>query len=420
MTKRIRPICLVLAMILSIFPMSRGRLVQAAGYDVSSPRTGSDGITTWDCVYFGNYWQNDTNGDGVADKKDEKQPVKWRVLSVDGNTAFLLADQNLDYQPYDEYEEYRDKITWEICTLRQWLNGDFYRNAFDAEEQKAVAAAEVTNDDNPFFGTEGGNSTNDRLYLLSLGEVWNPSYGFSEQDAASETREAKDTDYAKACGSDGEWWLRTPGGLTYFASIVTRSGDLGYFGDAVGTLHLSGVAESKCAVRPALHLNLASNAWRKADPVSATLAKRKESSETNGSDTGDTTKNPSGGTDADKKQQEKGNTVTTPKNNTYTPGTKTGIAPPGKAVLRSAKNKKGRKITLSWKKVKGAGGYQIQYADNKKFSRKKSRRTGKTKYTIKNLKKKKTYYIRVRAYKSDGAAKVYGKWSKVKKVKVKK
>ena len=88
--------------------------------------------------------------------------------------------------------------------------------------------------------------------------------------------------------------------------------------------------------------------------------------------------------------------------------------------LTSAKNGKGKKLTVKWKKVTGAKGYQLQYAMNKKFKKKKSVQTKKTKYTIKKLKKKKTYYIRVRAYKMNGKKKVYGKWSTVKKVKIKK
>ena len=84
------------------------------------------------------------------------------------------------------------------------------------------------------------------------------------------------------------------------------------------------------------------------------------------------------------------------------------------------KNKKGRKLVVRWNTVKGAKDYQLQYALSKKFKKKKSIQTKKTKYIIKKLKKKKTYYIRVRAYKMDGKKKVYGKWSKVKKIKVKK
>lgn len=82
--------------------------------------------------------------------------------------------------------------------------------------------------------------------------------------------------------------------------------------------------------------------------------------------------------------------------------------------------KKGNKISLSWEKIKSAKSYQIQYADNKKFKKKESKETKKTKYVIKELKKKKTYYIRVRAYKLDDEEKIYGKWSKVTEVKVKK
>ena len=96
------------------------------------------------------------------------------------------------------------------------------------------------------------------------------------------------------------------------------------------------------------------------------------------------------------------------------------VTAPLKVNLSTVKNAKGKKINVKWKKVKGAKGYQLQYALNKKFKKKKSIQTKKTKYTIKKLKKKKTYYIRVRAYKMNGKKKVYGKWSKVKKVKIKK
>ena len=89
-------------------------------------------------------------------------------------------------------------------------------------------------------------------------------------------------------------------------------------------------------------------------------------------------------------------------------------------VKIKAIKRKGTSAIISWKKSKGAKGYQLQYALNKKFKKKKSIQTKKTKYTIKKLKKKKTYYIRVRAYKMNGKKKVYGKWSMVKKVKIKK
>ena len=71
--------------------------------------------------------------------------------------------------------------------------------------------------------------------------------------------------------------------------------------------------------------------------------------------------------------------------------------------------------------MNGATGYQIQYAKNKKFTKeKKNKTTKKTKYAIKKLTKKKTYYFRVRAYKIVSGDKKFGKWSAVKKLKIKK
>lgn len=96
------------------------------------------------------------------------------------------------------------------------------------------------------------------------------------------------------------------------------------------------------------------------------------------------------------------------------------IVAPGRVKKLSAKNKKKRTVTLSWKKIAGVKGYQIQFAVNKKFKKKTGKFTKKAKYTLKKLKKKKTYYIRVRAYRQNGGKKLYGKWSNTKKIKIRK
>ena len=93
---------------------------------------------------------------------------------------------------------------------------------------------------------------------------------------------------------------------------------------------------------------------------------------------------------------------------------------PGRVTVSSVKNKKKKSITLTFKKVKNATGYQYSYATNKKFKKAKSKTTKKLSVTIKKLKKKKTYYVRVRAYSVANGKKKYGKWSKIKKVKIKK
>lgn len=87
--------------------------------------------------------------------------------------------------------------------------------------------------------------------------------------------------------------------------------------------------------------------------------------------------------------------------------------------LKSVTNKKGNKAVVSYEKGM-KGGYQIQYSTNKKFKSKKSIQSVKTKATIKSLQLKKTYYVRVRAYRTYDGKKLYSKWSNVKKVKIKK
>lgn len=91
-------------------------------------------------------------------------------------------------------------------------------------------------------------------------------------------------------------------------------------------------------------------------------------------------------------------------------------------TLSSAKKSKSKKIVLKYKKSSGAAGYEISYSTDKKFKKSVTKKTTKKlTYTISKLKKGKTYYVRVRAYKLDSAGKkVYGKYSKVIKVKVKK
>lgn len=94
-----------------------------------------------------------------------------------------------------------------------------------------------------------------------------------------------------------------------------------------------------------------------------------------------------------------------------------------KTSLLSAKNSKKRQVSLKYKKVSGAKGYQIAYSTNKKFKKSsvKYTKTKSTKCNLKKLKKGKTYYVKVRVYRTDSAGKaVYGTYSKVKKVKIRK
>ena len=265
-TKRLLAGLLALVMALSLCEITLGQSTPAkAAVSLQNPTTDGNGVTTWDCIYFGNYWQNDTNGDGKADQNDKKQPIKWRVLSVNGDDAFLLADQNLDVKPYNE--EAMD-VTWATCTLRTWLNDTFLNTAFTSAEQATIKNTTVVNEDNPYYGTNGGVDTTDKVYLLSIAEASNTDYGFNGKfNTVSETRVATNTAYVagkdgtSAVGEADFWDLRSPGGDSIDSSYV---GSNGWGMGSGGVVYFDGM------VRPALHLNFSSSTlWSYAGKVTS-------------------------------------------------------------------------------------------------------------------------------------------------------
>lgn len=102
-------------------------------------------------------------------------------------------------------------------------------------------------------------------------------------------------------------------------------------------------------------------------------------------------------------------------------GTITLIVVPATPTVQKAAAYKTKAIKVSYKKASGASGYQITYATNKSFKNAKSASVSskKTSAVIKNLKKGKKYYVKVRSYKKIGGKKYYSVYSKVKTVKTK-
>ena len=97
---------------------------------------------------------------------------------------------------------------------------------------------------------------------------------------------------------------------------------------------------------------------------------------------------------------------------------------PSATSISKASNSAKKKMTVSWKKNKTCSGYALQYSTDKKF--KKGVKTvyisknSRTKTTVSRLAKGKTYYVRLASYKKAGNTKILSKWSKVKKVKIRK
>ena len=113
-----------------------------------------------------------------------------------------------------------------------------------------------------------------------------------------------------------------------------------------------------------------------------------------------------------------GNTSYTGKNTTSSTET---VQKPGKVTGVKVYNSWGKKLRVSWNRQQKISGYQIQYARNKKFTKGKKTVNVSKSSTLRIIKglKKKTYYVRMRAYAASGNSRLYGAWSKAVKVKVK-
>ena len=90
------------------------------------------------------------------------------MLDVKDGKALVISRYGLFDAKYNYTNDY---ITWENCSLRKNLNGLFLTKTFSKEEQELILETQVVNADNPVRGTESGNDTTDRLFLLSLDEA---------------------------------------------------------------------------------------------------------------------------------------------------------------------------------------------------------------------------------------------------------
>ena len=159
------------------------------------------------------------------EKDGTRRPIRWSVLKREKNKVLLLSAFGLDAIPYNE--EWKG-VTWETCTLRKWLNEEFFDFAFSGEEQKKITTTKVKNPDNPEYKTPGGNDTEDKVFLLSISEA--KKY----LPTAFERRTAP-TPYAREKGIPGYygsccWWLRSLGDYPNDAAYVYVGGDINDYG----------------------------------------------------------------------------------------------------------------------------------------------------------------------------------------------
>ena len=88
------------------------------------------------------------------------------------------------------------------------------------------------------------------------------------------------------------------------------------------------------------------------------------------------------------------------------------VSKPKKVKSVSVKSKR-KALKLKWKRSSNVAGYQICYSPSSKFKKKSSMWTADTSIILRNLKARKKYFVKVRAYSIQNGKKIYGSYSKV-------
>lgn len=161
-----------------------------------------DPLSGFDTVFFGQY---------------QGHPLEWIVLDTQGSRMLLLSLRAVETLPFHSTDE---DVTWESCSLRSWLNGEFKEEAFSEEERSAILATVLDNSGvNPeYHYTKGGAETEDRVFLLSHDEA-------ARYLPTKELRLCEKSPHAPSYTQDiSSWWLRSPGLYPNCAEYVYVTG----------------------------------------------------------------------------------------------------------------------------------------------------------------------------------------------------
>ena len=193
-----------------------------------------------DIITFGTYEQDYNLQNG-------REAIEWLVLDKKDGKLFVVSLYGLDCQRYNTTFT---SVTWATCSLRQWLNDDFYNAAFSDEEKQLIPSTLVKAEQNPYYNNDPGSDTYDYVYLLSTGEA--DKYFTSDVD-----RICLPTTYAAGRGDcvvhpqlrSGWWWLRNVGEFTTDASCINCDGVIDYKDGSVNN--------NSAIIRPALWIEIA-------------------------------------------------------------------------------------------------------------------------------------------------------------------
>lgn len=179
------------------------------------------------------------------------EPIKWRILSENDGTAFILCETILISKRFDD-----DSNDYADSEIRAWLNNQFYETAFSVLARQLIQLTEVDNSSDSTAYTDNQyacENTNDKIFLPSHQEITTTDYGFKADNINDSIRRISVSDYSLATGayvfqSKGYWWLRSP---DYYYPDQTS------YVDHTGTAHLLRRVENTLpGVVPALYINL--------------------------------------------------------------------------------------------------------------------------------------------------------------------
>ena len=163
------------------------------------------------------------------------EPIVWNVLDHTGNEYYLLSSVLLDVSIYHESESY-----YYSSYIREWLNNEFFNNAF-VNHNSAVLTTPVDNSTDNSFGSQ---DSLDKVFLPSLADYMNPNYGFENTKEKSETRYCSTTDYSRARGgligyyqsnssdyndawhNNGFYWTRTPANSSSVYAVMATGSNI--------------------------------------------------------------------------------------------------------------------------------------------------------------------------------------------------
>jgi hypothetical protein len=183
-----------------------------------------------------------------------KQVIKyghfdWRVLDEQDGKILIITEYVIDVRKYHE----ASNATWHECSLRHFLNGEFL-DQFNSVDKEKIALSVNKNLANPWYQTNGGKDSNDKIFLLSLEDVCK-YFGDSRLKLRDKGNQDMIDDFnnvnRKAMFNNNAywWWLRSVGHDNGDAARVSRSGRVDVRGDYID----DGIGGG---VRPALWLQM--------------------------------------------------------------------------------------------------------------------------------------------------------------------